>query len=145
MTKTTVVIPNYNGIQYVDECLHSLCQGTRMPEIILVDNGSGDGSRELVREKYKEVQVIEFAQNTGFSSAVNAGIRAAVTEYVILLNNDTVVDREFVENLEKALSEEPGAFSAAKGGTRTRSPSLTRSNAFDLPPLTRTWPLRIHL
>lgn len=112
MTKTTVVIPNYNGIQYVDECLHSLCQGTRMPEIILVDNGSGDGSRELVREKYKEVQVIEFAQNTGFSSAVNAGIRAAVTEYVILLNNDTVVDREFVENLEKALSEEPGAFSA---------------------------------
>ena len=105
MTKTTVVIPNYNGIQYIDECLHSLCQGTRMPEIILVDNGSGDGSRELVREKYKEVQVIEFAQNTGFSSAVNAGIRAAVTEYVILLNNDTVVDREFVENLEKALSE----------------------------------------
>ena len=110
--RTTVVIPNYNGIQYIDGCLSSLFQGTRVPEIIVVDNGSRDGSRELVREKYKEVQVIEFAQNTGFSGAVNAGIRAAHTEYVLLLNNDTAVDKEFVENLEEALFREPKAFSA---------------------------------
>lgn len=112
MAKTTVVIPNYNGIKYIDGCLRSLYKGSVHPEIILVDNGSTDGSLSLVKEKYPLVKVIEFAENTGFSKAVNAGIRMARTEYVLLLNNDTVSGQEMTACLEKAMEDDPGIFSA---------------------------------
>ncbi|GFI18994.1 N-acetylglucosaminyl-diphospho-decaprenol L-rhamnosyltransferase [Lachnospiraceae bacterium] len=112
MAKTTVVIPNYNGIKYIDGCLRSLYKGSVHPEIILVDNGSTDGSLSLVKEKYPLVKVIEFAENTGFSKAVNAGIRMARTEYVLLLNNDTVSGQEMMACLEKAMDDDPGIFSA---------------------------------
>ena len=112
MAKTTVVIPNYNGIKYIDGCLRSLYKGSVHPEIILVDNGSKDGSLSLVKEKYPLVKVIEFAENTGFSKAVNAGIRMARTEYVLLLNNDTVSGQEMTACLEKAMDDDPGIFSA---------------------------------
>ena len=124
MAKTTVVIPNYNGIKYIDSCLKSLYQGTEIPEIILVDNGSEDGSKELVREKYEKVHIIEFENNTGFSNAVNMGIRAAATEFVLLLNNDTRADEGLIVNLEKALSKEPGAFSAGAMMLRMDAPEL---------------------
>ena len=112
MAKTTVVIPNYNGIKYIDGCLRSLYKGSVHPEIILVDNGSTDGSLSLVKEKYPLVKVIEFTENTGFSKAVNAGIRMARTEYVLLLNNDTVSGQEMMACLEKAMDDDPGIFSA---------------------------------
>lgn len=112
MAKTTVVIPNYNGIKYIDGCLRSLYKGSVHPEIILVDNGSTDGSLSLVKEKYPLVKVIEFAENTGFSKAVNAGIRMARTEYVLLLNNDTVSGQEMMACLEKAMDDDPEIFSA---------------------------------
>lgn len=112
MSKSTVVIPNYNGIKYIDDCLHSLYHGSVVPEIIVVDNGSADGSLSLVREKYGKARVISFDENTGFSKAVNAGIAAARTEYVILLNNDTVADGHMVEALERAMEEDKNAFSA---------------------------------
>lgn len=113
IAKTTVVIPNYNGIKYIDACVASLYKGGSVPEIIVVDNHSEDGSLELVKEKYPKVRLIEFAENKGFSAAVNAGIKAADTEYVLLLNNDTVADGRMVTELEKALENDPGAFSAA--------------------------------
>lgn len=113
MAKTTVVIPNYNGIQYIDRCLETLYMGTTVPGIIVVDNHSQDGSLALVREKYREVKVIAFPENTGFSKAVNAGIKAAETEYVLLLNNDTEADEQMVFQLEKGLDAHPEAFSAA--------------------------------
>lgn len=113
MLKTTVVIPNYNGIKYLGNCVSSLLEGTVVPHIIVVDNGSKDGSRELMEEKYKSVQLISFSENTGFCKAVNAGIRASSTEFVMLLNNDTVADKEMVEQLEKALANNQRAFSVA--------------------------------
>lgn len=113
MARTTVVIPNYNGIKYIENCLQSLEQGTVIPDIIVVDNGSSDGSLLLVKEKFPNVKIIEFAENTGFCKAVNAGIKASYTEYVLLLNNDTVADREMVRFLEAELDADPKAFSAA--------------------------------
>lgn len=113
MAKTTVVIPNYNGIKYVENCLSSLYAGTVVPEIIVVDNGSADGSLSLIKEKFPKVRLIEFSENTGFCKAVNAGILASATEYVLLLNNDTVADSDMVKHLEAALDGERGAFSAA--------------------------------
>ena len=113
MAKTTVVIPNYNGIKYLEDCLTSLFRGTVIPHVIVVDNGSADGSRELAEEKFPDVKLIAFEDNTGFCKAVNAGIRASDTEYVMLLNNDTVADKEMIEQLEKALDGECRAFSVA--------------------------------
>ena len=113
MIKTTVVIPNYNGIKYIDNCLASLYKGAAVPEVIVVDNHSQDGSPELVKEKYPDVTLITFTENKGFSAAVNEGIKQADTKYVLLLNNDTVADGRMVTELEKALEKNPGAFSAA--------------------------------
>lgn len=113
MRKTTVVIPNYNGIKYLENCLLSLFDGTVIPHVIVVDNASSDGSREVVEEKFEQVQLITFKENTGFCKAVNAGIKASDTEYVMLLNNDTIADAEMIECLETALDDNPQAFSVA--------------------------------
>lgn len=113
MPKSTVVIPNYNGIKYIEQCIESLYTGTTKDlDIIVVDNASSDGSLELVKRKFPKVRVIENQTNTGFSSAVNQGILASVTEYVILLNNDTRADISFVHELEKAMDKDKSIFSA---------------------------------
>lgn len=111
-TLTTVVIPNYNGIEYIENCLDSLYRGSRVPEIIVVDNASTDGSLQRVIEKYPEVRRIELSENTGFSYAVNRGIEKAETKYVFLLNNDTTVDEKCVEELEKIMENHGSCFSA---------------------------------
>lgn len=113
MVKTTVVIPNYNGIKYIEDCLDSLVQGSVVPEIIVIDNGSKDKSPLLIKEKFPHVRLIEFAENTGFCKAVNTGILAAKTEYVLLLNNDTVADQNMVKALEASLDGDQKIFSAA--------------------------------
>lgn len=110
--RTTVVIPNYNGIKYIEACLTSLYEGSRVPAVIVVDNASSDGSCELVRERFPQVRLIGLQENTGFSHAVNAGIREAKTEFVFLLNNDTTVEKSCVEELERALDTSPQLFSA---------------------------------
>ncbi len=110
--RTTVVIPNYNGIEYMENCLASLLEGSAIPEVIVVDNGSADGSCGLIRERFPAVRLIELGENTGFCHAVNVGIRKADTEFVFLLNNDTTVEKSCVEELEKALEASPKLFCA---------------------------------
>lgn len=114
MSKVTVIIPNYNGIVYMEECLKSLKNQTMSDfHTIVVDNMSTDGSKELVKEKFPECELIELEQNFGFCRAVNEGIRRTKTEYLILLNNDTTVEPAFVEELYKAIDANPNTFSVA--------------------------------
>lgn len=122
MIKTTVVIPNYKGINYIEDCLNSVYKSSTPLKVIVVDNASADGSVELVRDRFPQTQVISFEENKGFSAAVNAGIRAAGTEYVLLLNNDTVMDEKAVEHLEDELNKYSEAFSAAAKLIRLREP-----------------------
>lgn len=111
--KVTVVIPNYNGIRYLKGCLDSLQTQTAEDfSVLVVDNGSTDGSYELL-EQYPEITGIRFEENRGFCAAVNAGIAAADSEYVILLNNDTQVKERFVEKLTEAIEKDPGVFSVS--------------------------------
>ena len=108
--KTTVIIPNYNGMQFLEACLSSLREQKYDFETILVDNASGDDSLLYVRENFPEVQVIAADKNEGFSAAVNRGIKAATTPYVLLLNNDTRVEKDFVKKLETALDKKTDYF-----------------------------------
>ena len=111
---TSVVIPNYNGIRYLKNCLLSLqkCEGEDF-EVIVVDNGSTDGSDLLPDSLKLNVRLIKLNENTGFAHAVNVGIREAKGEYVILLNNDTEVESGFVRKLTEALKKNRKVFSAS--------------------------------
>ena len=76
MKDITIVIPNLNGMRWLEGCLGSLRKQTdRDFETILIDNGSDDGSVDFVRERFPEVKVRAYHRNTGFCRAVNAGIR----------------------------------------------------------------------
>ena len=112
MREVTVIIPNYNGISYIRECLDSLRAQTMEADIIVVDNASEDGSKEAVRE-YDDVRLIELSENFGFCRAVNEGIRVTKTKYLILLNNDTKAEPTFVEELYKAIDAHDDTFSVA--------------------------------
>ena len=124
--KSTVVIPNYNGIAYIENCLDSLLveKERKEFEILVVDNHSTDGSKELILQKYPQVKLLAFEENTGFCKAVNAGIEASCTEYVILLNNDTKVEDGFVAQLEAAMERHPKAFSVGAKMVDMKNPEV---------------------
>jgi len=101
----SVIIPNWNGKDFIEGCLRSLRTQTYQDlEIIMVDNGSTDGSIELVQGSFPEVKIVSLAWNKGFSGAVNEGIKKAKGEFIALLNNDTVVDSRWVEELVKGIN-----------------------------------------
>lgn len=111
-----VIIPNWNGAEHLPECLESLqAQTFTAFETLVVDNGSSDRSLALLAQRYPGVRVLELGHNTGFSGAVNAGIRATSTEYTVLLNNDTRAEPRWLACLVEAMDDEPGAsFGACK-------------------------------
>ena len=110
--KVTIVIPNYNGLKFMEPCFKALSmQICRDFDILVVDNGSTDGSVEWLKEQ--EIPAIFLPENTGFSGAVNVGLKAAATPYVILLNNDTEPDFHYVGEMIKAIERSPKIFSVS--------------------------------
>jgi len=111
--RVSVVIPNHNGTRWLPGCLDALAAQTfRDREVLLVDNGSTDGSVDLLRERYPDVRLVALERNTGFAPAVNLGIRAARGEYVALLNTDTVVRPDWLAALVRALDQSPAETGA---------------------------------
>lgn len=104
--KTTVVIPNYNGIEYLKDCLDSI----REYPTIVVDNGSTDGSVEFIESNYPQVELIRNEENLGFCIASNQGMQSVKTDFVFLLNNDTKMDASCIEQLEAAMESDQKAF-----------------------------------
>jgi GT2 family glycosyltransferase len=104
MPTVSVIIANWNGRHLLAECLDSLKRQTfRDFEVIVVDNGSADGSVDFLREKYSGFAVVlPQEKNLGFGVANNIGIRLARGKYVALLNNDAVADERWLEELVKA-------------------------------------------
>lgn len=105
----SVIIPNWNGKRFLQECLDSLKDQTYSDfETILVDNGSTDGSVEFVCGRYGEfIRVIPNEVNLGFAGGTNAGIRNAKGDYIVLLNNDTWADPHWLEELVNATNVNP--------------------------------------
>jgi len=91
----SLVIPNWNGKHFLDDCLGTLLkQDYPNFEIIMADNGSTDGSAGYVRKKFPSVRIVENGKNLGFSGGVNSGIRVARGEYIVILNNDMIFHRK---------------------------------------------------
>ncbi len=112
MCEVTIVIPNYNGRKYLVPCLEALYGMTAVDmEVVVVDNGSEDQSIEEAERLYPQVRYMLLDKNYGFCRAVNEGIQASRTEYVLLLNNDTEIKKGFVENLLRTIKKSPKIFS----------------------------------
>jgi GT2 family glycosyltransferase len=106
----SIIIPNWNGADYLPTCLDSLRrQSYPSFEVMVVDNGSTDDSLELLERDYPEVKVMALPENRGFAGGVNAGIREARGEIVAVFNNDAEADLRWLEELAKALARHPEA------------------------------------
>lgn len=101
----SIVIINWNGIRDLKDCLPSL-RKVKYPkiEIILVDHGSKDGSIEYVKKNFPKVKLIEAKKNLGFALGNNVGYEKTKGEYVLILNNDTVVENDFLDYLVETLN-----------------------------------------
>ena len=98
----SVITVNWNGKHLIGECLDSLIvQSFKNFEIIVVDNGSQDGSLEYIRDRYANVRIVNLSENQGYAGGNNAGIRIALGKYIAFLNNDTKADQDWLKNLIK--------------------------------------------
>lgn len=110
MPKVSVIIPNYNGEKYLRGCIESLRKQDDLDfETIIIDNASQDSDYKWL-DDYKDIIFKRLDKNYGFSPAVNVGIKMAKGEYVLLLNNDTVVEEDFVRQMVKAVEKDQRIF-----------------------------------
>jgi len=106
--RLSVVIVNWNGLEHLPVCLDSLADQTfRDFEVILVDNGSRDGSVEFVRSRHPWVRLVALPENTGFASGNNRGLEHARGDYIVTLNNDTRVEPDWLQILVEAADAHP--------------------------------------
>jgi GT2 family glycosyltransferase len=112
MQKIAVVIPNWNGAKDLADCLDSLLVQSVSVHIIVVDNGSVDNSLSLLKDSYPTVEVIKLRKNRGFAGGVNPGIKKSMQdgyEYVALLNNDAIADKNWLKHLRDFMDKHPQA------------------------------------
>jgi O-antigen biosynthesis protein len=113
----SVVIPSWNGKELLQSCLpplqKALSQSGGNHEIIVVDNGSTDGSAEYLAENFPQVIVLLSPTNLGFGRAVNLGVKSSVKDIVVLLNNDMVVDEGFLQPLLEEFQGKPDLFAVS--------------------------------
>ncbi len=118
MEKVAIVIPNCNGEGYLKECLKSLNRiNYNNFSIVMVDNGSSDNSIQMVKNNFPDVVVITNNKNLGFAGACNQGIKYALENkagYILLLNNDTIVDPYFLDKMVLAAEENKVGIVGAK-------------------------------
>ena len=110
--KVTVVIPNYNGLKFMEPCFAALeAQSEKNFDVLVVDNGSTDGSVEWLKES--GIPSVFLPENIGFPGAVNIGIKKAETPYVILLNNDTEPKPDYIREMIRMIERSPKIFSVS--------------------------------
>ena len=138
MANVAVIIVNYNSGAFLKQCLVSLRQSTIPLEIVVVDNGSSDGSADFISKasRVSDCQLIRNLTNLGFAVAVNQGVQSTTAEDVLLINPDCIVQPHSVAGLKLAMQrEECGAVGGLvfgfngreQAGCRRRDPTLARS------------------
>jgi len=108
---TSIIILTFNNLSYTQQCLTSVIQYTDTPyELIIVDNNSSDGAQDWLKEfasTHPSCQLILNSENLGFPGGINQGLKRAKGEYIVLLNNDTVVTNGWLRNLIKVAQSNP--------------------------------------
>lgn len=109
--KIAIVIVNYNVEHFLEQCLNSVKKAIQniSSEVFVVDNNSIDHSVEMVKEKFPEFKLIDNKENLGFSKANNQAIRLAESEYILLLNPDTVVEEDTFVKVVDFMDQHPDA------------------------------------
>lgn len=106
--KVSIIIVNFNGQKYLHDCLSSIENNPGvLYEVIFVDNASSDNSVNFVKKYFPKVTIIQNNVNLGFAGGSNIGIRQVRGEYILLLNNDTIAEKDFLRNFIKAFDEIP--------------------------------------
>ena len=103
--RVSIIIPHWNGIEVLSECLESL-EKTTYPnlEIIVVDNASSDGSQDWVSLHYPNIKLIENNTNLGYAGGCNKGAKVSTGDYLVFLNNDTIHENNWIETLADFLN-----------------------------------------
>ncbi len=110
----SVVIPNWNGRRWLPGCLAALAAQERAAdEVIVVDNGSRDGSLEYLHDEHPEVRVVALSDNTGFAPAANLGLHVAAGDVVALVNADVELAPDWLARTAAVLDAHPSAASVA--------------------------------
>lgn len=108
MPRVSIIIVNWNGLEHLETCLESLkAQTFREFEVVLVDNGSADGSQQFIKARYPWVKLVELRENTGFATGNNVGLAHASGEYIVALNNDTRAEANWLETVVRVADDNP--------------------------------------
>lgn len=133
----SIIIVSFNTKQLLDDCLHSVYRSLSdsgiKEEIIVVDNVSKDGSKEMVKKKYPKVVLIENKANVGFGRANNQGIRKAKGKHILLLNSDTVCQGDALVKLVRFSQNHPTVFAGPKLFNADGTPQTSGGPFFTLP------------
>ncbi|HEX7057447.1 MAG TPA: glycosyltransferase family 2 protein [Bacilli bacterium] len=130
MRMTSMIIPSSNGIEMLKECIFSIRQHTPVPyEIIVVDNGSNDGTADFCREQ--QLTFVSLARHVGFPAACNLGLKLAVGDNLLLLNNDVVVTSRWLENMLDCLYSSDDIGMVGPLMNQVSGKQLTRSLQYD--------------
>jgi GT2 family glycosyltransferase len=133
MPQISVIIPNWNGKQLLEDCLGAMRRQTFHDfETILVDNGSKDGSAEYVQTRFPEVQLLALPENLGFTGGNIAGYAQARGNLIALLNNDTEAHPDWLEEIHRASQIHPDAGSFASKMMYFDERSRVENCGFDL-------------
>ena len=104
----SIIIVNLNGKLQLESCLHSLSKVNYSNfEIIIIDNNSTDGSIEFIENNYSKIKIKKLDKNYGFAYPNNIGVKNSQGEYIVFLNNDTIVDPNFISEFIEVLQENP--------------------------------------
>ena len=104
--RATVVIPTFNGRSLLTEALEHLAAQTVPHDVVVVDNGSTDGTVELVSQRFPDVRVVALDENVGFGRAINRGVEVSSTDAIVLVNNDVLCPPEFLAELLAPFADE---------------------------------------
>lgn len=109
MYRIAIVILNWNGREFLERFLPGVVRHSSSPgmKIIVADNGSSDDSLEFIRNKFKNVEIIELDKNYGFAGGYNKAFEKINSEYYILLNSDVEVSENWIEPIIKKMDDDP--------------------------------------
>ncbi|MGZ4384995.1 MAG: glycosyltransferase family 2 protein [Gaiellaceae bacterium] len=128
----TVVVPTWNGVDRIGRLLDSLAGPGTEQQVLVVDNGSSDGTARLVRERFPWVELLPLPENAGYSRAVNLAARRAEGKTLVLLNDDCVCEPGLVRRLAAALDPETGIVMAAAVLLEAARPGIIDSAGMEL-------------